>query len=308
MKKKTLLFVGLIVLSLIMVTACTSGNPVKKDLESYLKNEFPAIMAYNDGIAEGFRYAVEEDGDAGHLMVQMAVIDDVQPASEKFLDYLNGIEPATLEVFDAHRHMVEAIITQVDAYADLLMAIAWSDSDGLIDANIKLGDAGLSKLAYTEALMKLAEKYGVEFPDDGYNFVIADPPVNTNILGDPEPWYDFSPNGSSGTLQFTYSASGKGYFEPQLGEFDDFVARVFTSYDVNYDSEDDIKYYGVGHEGYGYALNVRYITDDPVASGGEPDVLMIEIVSMVVSETPDSGGFLIEGEKMVDWVHETFGW
>ena len=55
-------------------------------------------------------------------------------------------------------------------------------------------------------------------------------------------------------------------------------------------------------------MNVRYITDDPVASGGEPDVLMIEIVSMVVSETPDSGGFLIEGEKMVDWVHETFGW
>ena len=66
--------------------------------------------------------------------VKQFIQEVVQPASEKFLDYLNGIEPATLEVFDAHRHMVEAIITQVDAYADLLMAIAWSDSDGLIDA------------------------------------------------------------------------------------------------------------------------------------------------------------------------------
>jgi hypothetical protein len=102
------------------------------------------------------------------------------------------------------------------------------------------------------------------------------------------------------SLVFTADGNG-GYYEPVLGEWDAFLAKVFNSFDSGEvdPGSGNIKYYGEGNDGYGYCFIVTTRND---SSG----ILSYNIDTAIISVEPNSGGDEVSGQDMVRWIYENF--
>lgn len=299
MKKTRLLLFCLLIASLAVATAC-GGNPVKKDLESYFKDAFPAIKQLDEDIVISYGKVVGEDFRQNTLF-EDALRDELIPAVEDFLDYIHSVTPATQDVQDAHAKIADGIERQYEAYSIMLGAIASKNYDRINDANAKLRDAAVDKTAYINALKALADEHGVDLPGGS-----SAPDPGEVDPGGEEP-IDVPPTGDQKPLVFPLVDAHTGYVEATLGEFSEFLDRMFSYYDTDYPESDMIRFFGAGHDGYGYALDVRYETaGDGEESGGEETITLFEIVSMVVSEVPESGGFLFSPEETLEYLYDNF--
>lgn len=102
------------------------------------------------------------------------------------------------------------------------------------------------------------------------------------------------------SLVFATDGNGR-YVEPVLGEWDDFLAEVFKSFDSGEvdPGSGNIKYYGEGNDGYGYCFIVTTRND----SGG---IISYNIDTAIISVEPNSGGDEVSGQDMVRWIYDNF--
>jgi hypothetical protein len=123
----------------------------------------------------------------------------------------------------------------------------------------------------------------------------ASPPVSVEETASPAA-ADVIP----ASLVFGTDGEG-GYYEPVLGEWEDFLAKVFISFDTGELDPGSglIKYYGEGTDGYGYCFIVTTRND---SSG----VISYNIDTAIISIEPNSGGDEVSGQDMVRWMYENF--
>lgn len=102
------------------------------------------------------------------------------------------------------------------------------------------------------------------------------------------------------SLVFATDGNGR-YVEPVLGEWDDFLAEVFKSFDSGEvdPGSGNVKYYGEGNDGYGYCFIVATRSD----SGG---IISYNIDTAIISVEPNSGGDEVSGQDMVRWIYDNF--
>jgi hypothetical protein len=94
--------------------------------------------------------------------------------------------------------------------------------------------------------------------------------------------------------------------EPRLGDFNNFLSRVFVSYKEDPIDDFHFKLYGTGNDGYGYNFTILNTADPYKTQDGSEIITSMEITSLVVSADPDSDGDEVKGQEMIKWLYEKY--
>ncbi|HHX14243.1 MAG TPA: hypothetical protein GX726_04725 [Clostridiales bacterium] len=300
MKSKLLL---IIMVAVLFMNACGSDS-IKDDFLNYINEGLPKFIQLEQTVTDECD-SISGSNYSDDLAMYLTLQDELISLSSQLIDTAESITPKTKEVTEIHEKYITAINLRDTAFVVIVAAIDNQDYEQIAIANEKLSEARKAMREYIFALNDMADKYGVEINFDSHtndsdiNLDESDNTVNSAETKEP-PQKAPIPN----SLLFTFD--GDSYTESKLGDFSEFLNRIFVSYDEPSYESNSMKIYGVGHEGYGYAMEVLYHLNPADDNPLETEILSFEIVSLVVSAHPNSDGDTISGKEMVEWVYERF--
>ncbi|WP_019155315.1 hypothetical protein [Robertmurraya massiliosenegalensis] len=154
-----------VLLCFLVISGCSSEDPVKTELETYLNEELSSIIGLETQAISAYDSVTGVNYTSDQLLYDV-LLTEVIPTYQDFMNKLEAIRLDTEELREVHEGYIEGVNTQYNAFTRIVTALEQQDRAIIEEANVMLDEARKLIRDYNYNIEKLTKEHEVEMKEN----------------------------------------------------------------------------------------------------------------------------------------------
>ncbi|MDF1509574.1 hypothetical protein PZE06_15640 [Robertmurraya sp. DFI.2.37] len=154
-----------IFLCFLVMSACSSEDPIKEELETYLNDDLANIIGLETEAISAYDSVTGVNYTSDQLLYDVLLMD-VIPTYQEFMNKLEAIRLESEELREVHEGYIEGVNTQYNAFTRIVTALEYQDRAIIEEANAMLDEARKLLRDFNYNIEKLTKEHGVEMKEN----------------------------------------------------------------------------------------------------------------------------------------------